>query len=133
AGGGRCTPVVSLATRQGGVSALLLDSCRLRLYTGGRDGTAAEWDLRKPTCPVVVYAGHNGWVTSLELLTPSTTLTDSRQVERCYEAAVERMILRSRIHQTMSATKVVTTAAIAAWMAAVIPMEVALLPVVGVL
>jgi hypothetical protein len=46
-GGGRCAPVASLATRQGGVCSLLLDSGRLRLYTGGRDGTAAEWDLRK--------------------------------------------------------------------------------------
>ncbi|GIL84946.1 hypothetical protein Vretifemale_13505, partial [Volvox reticuliferus] len=73
---------------QGGVSALLLESCRLRLYTGGRDGTAAEWDLRKPTCPVVVYGGHNGWVTSLELLPqPLTTSTDNRHVEYCWETA----------------------------------------------
>ncbi|KXZ53707.1 hypothetical protein GPECTOR_6g624 [Gonium pectorale] len=46
-GSTRCTPAVSMATRQGGVTSLLLDSGRLRLYTGGQDGTAAEWDLRK--------------------------------------------------------------------------------------
>mgnify|MGYP001807198394 CR=1 FL=1 len=38
---------VSLATGQGGVCALLADTGRLRLYTGGRDGSALEWDLRK--------------------------------------------------------------------------------------
>ncbi|GLI67076.1 hypothetical protein VaNZ11_011273, partial [Volvox africanus] len=106
-GGGRCAPVVSLATRQGGVSALLLDSCRLRLYTGGRDGTAAEWDLRKPTCPVVVYGGHNGWVTSLELLTPSTTLTENRHVERCWGTVGE-------ISTTTAAAAAVATASTAA-------------------
>ncbi|GLC69372.1 Scytalone dehydratase [Pleodorina starrii] len=74
-GGGRCAPVLSMATRQDGVSALLLESGRLRLYTGGRDGTAAEWDLRKPSCPVRIYSGHDGWVTSLELLHPAVAAT----------------------------------------------------------
>ncbi|KAG2429797.1 hypothetical protein HXX76_010581 [Chlamydomonas incerta] len=59
---------VSLATGQGGVCALLADSGRLRLYTGGRDGSTLEWDLRKPNAPLVAYRGHSGWVTSLALL-----------------------------------------------------------------
>eukprot|EP00198_Chlamydomonas_reinhardtii_P003283 XP_001692619.1 hypothetical protein CHLREDRAFT_146167 [Chlamydomonas reinhardtii] len=65
---------VSLATGQGGVCALLADTGRLRLYTGGRDGSALEWDLRKPNAPLVVYRGHAGWVTSLALL-PASALT----------------------------------------------------------
>lgn len=36
-----------LQAAHGGVSALLLDSGRLRVYTGGRDGRAKAWDLRK--------------------------------------------------------------------------------------
>ncbi|KAG2437036.1 hypothetical protein HYH02_011299 [Chlamydomonas schloesseri] len=65
---------VSLATGQGGVCALLADSGRLRLYSGGRDGSVLEWDLRKPNAPLVAYRGHSGWVTSLALLPSSSAL-----------------------------------------------------------